>query len=133
MTDNFEVTNTQEDENRNDLMIALIEETLVDLGMSPSLKGFSFMVTMVYNRAKFPGDTFTDTYDRIVKDYGESYSRIERNLRHAIQSMWRICNPQYKQGFFGVNFSSQPTIQLSQFVGIVTLRVINLYNLRVTK
>lgn len=68
-----------------------VRNMLLDLGMSPTLKGFSYGVELTALAAVQPeliSRLTHDMYPAIAQDHHVSPASIERCLRHAIESTW---------------------------------------------
>ncbi len=74
----------------NKYVIEYISEFLIDLGLDPVLKGFSYIVKAV---VEFPGiirsnKTVKDLYGIIAEGHGVSLKSVERSIRMSLEAAW---------------------------------------------
>ncbi|OPZ21625.1 MAG: Stage 0 sporulation protein A [Firmicutes bacterium ADurb.BinA205] len=68
-----------------------IVKILFDLGISPSIKGYRYLVYAVYycHCITLPNISFSkDIYPRIAEHFETTASSVERAIRHAINTGW---------------------------------------------
>ena len=76
-----------------------ISELLKEIGMKPRLSGFEYIkeaITMCYADASYMRSITKQMYPEIAKTFNTTPSRVERAMRHAIESAWSLGNC-YKQ------------------------------------
>ena len=61
-----------------------IQDTLLELGVTPNLKGFNYICDAVEMINKEGRIKVTYIYDKIARDNNENMMRVERAIRHAI-------------------------------------------------
>ena len=61
-----------------------IQDTLLELGVTPNLKGFNYICDAVEMINKEGRIKVTYIYDKIARDNNEKTMRVERAIRHAI-------------------------------------------------
>ena len=61
-----------------------IQDVLLKLGVTPNLKGFSYICDAVEMISKEGRLKVTYIYDKIARDNNEKTMRVERAIRHAI-------------------------------------------------
>ena len=61
-----------------------IQDTLLELGVTPNLKGFNYICDAVEMINKEGRLKVTYIYDKIARDNNEKTMRVERAIRHAI-------------------------------------------------
>ena len=61
-----------------------IQDSLLELGVTPNLKGFSYICDAVEMISKEGRIKVTYIYDKIARDNNENMMRVERAIRHAI-------------------------------------------------
>lgn len=79
----------------------VVEEFLLDLGISPDLKGFKYIRDFL--ETKFPNDTFklTDCYRHLASIYDVSPASVERAIRHAIETTYPRFSEKHRKQIFG--------------------------------
>ena len=69
-----------------------VQDTLLELGVTPNLKGFDYICDAVEMINKEGRLKVTYIYDKIARDNNEKMMRVERAIRHAIghvdESKW---------------------------------------------
>lgn len=104
-------------------MDADIVQTLLSFGISPRLRGFLFLYETLKHTVAHPDAAFMQgdsLYPPVLEALGVTYSRYERNIRHAIDRSWQLqdTNPNRKL-FMYSNDNFPPTN--SEFVAVVTV------------
>lgn len=85
-----------------------ITNILLDLGFRMSLSGFEYLrtaITMVYEDPEFLHAITKWLYPDIAKIYGKTSSKVERAIRHAIESAWNNPNIEMFYHYFGNSIS----------------------------
>lgn len=67
-------------------MLNKIEKALIELGITPELKGFDYICRSVeiITDSKDKKRTTADIYSQVAKDFGTTVPRVEKGIRHAI-------------------------------------------------
>lgn len=68
-----------------------VTELLHALGVPPHLSGFAFLqqaITMVVEDPTLLGEMTTLLYPAVADECNSSWSRVERSMRHAVESTW---------------------------------------------
>lgn len=63
------------------------ENVLLELGITPNLKGFDYICKAVNYISADRTIKMGTVYEFIAEDFGTTYSRVERTIRHAISKM----------------------------------------------
>lgn len=69
----------------------IISNTLKDLGVKPSLLGYSYLryaIGLAMDTPSIVHRTTLELYPRIAKQFDSTASRVERAIRHAIEEAW---------------------------------------------
>lgn len=74
------------------------EDILLDIGISPELKGFNYIREFLVT--DFEDDILNNCYDYIAHKYKTTPSSVERGIRHAIESTYYNIPENYKQQIF---------------------------------
>lgn len=56
---------------------------LMEMGMSPSIKGFGYIVDAISIFEECGNTTIRYIYDKIAESHNDTYTRVERSIRHA--------------------------------------------------
>lgn len=89
-----------------------ISSILNKLGVSPSIKGYYYVRTaieMVVNDKESLIGITKRMYPEIGKEYSSSASKVERGIRHAIESAWKKGASNVFRDLTGFNFEEKPT------------------------
>lgn len=100
-----------------------IVETLLSFGLSPHLKGFIFMYEMLLHTTADPACIYSqgkDLYPPVLEKLGVSYSRFERNIRHAIEKSWMIQSDNPNRKLFMYADKGIPPTN-SEFIAVLTV------------
>lgn len=66
-----------------------IEDLLTQIGIPSSLSGYDYLCDAIEIRiANARAKVVTDVYGKVAKDRGIPASKVERNIRHAIEDAW---------------------------------------------
>ncbi len=83
---------------------------LRELGIRPQLKGYPMLIDAVEIIMNKPTIAITkDLYPIISSKYSTSPSKVERNIRHAIETGWNVADNPIKKRVFRTNIKSYPT------------------------
>ena len=91
---NVEKNNTQ----------AMITKLLHELGIPSHIKGYQYIreaINMVYDDPKLIGGITKELYPEISTKYGQSVTRVERAIRHAIEVSWNRGDWDLMEEIFG--------------------------------
>lgn len=87
---------------------ARISDTLLDLGISTKLKGFSYLQEAVLLMAENPGISITkELYPAVGNICNSSGMLVERSIRSAVNSAWHKRNDEIWRQFFRADASGQ--------------------------
>lgn len=117
----FEVTITKSDVNLNNEAVKVkIKETedfekrvskiLVRLGFPSNIKGYYYIkkaIKIGYNDETALHNVVKGIYQNIAKEYNTEPSRVERGIRHAIESTWNKGNQELINEIFGYTISKE--------------------------
>lgn len=81
-----------------------IVRVLLALGISPSIKGYRYLVNAIYycDCDNIPNISFSkDVYPRIAKMFNTSIASVERAIRHAINTGWCRHDHEVSDRIFG--------------------------------
>ena len=81
-----------------------IINSLLQLGISPSIKGFHYLINAItlYINSNMSISSFSgDIYPKLAEIYKTSSGSVERAVRHAINSGWSRHDPQFSSSIFG--------------------------------
>lgn len=96
-----------------------VGDALLQLGITPDLKGFNYIIDMVEMIDKGELSKVTAGYAIIAKKYGNTASGIERGIRHAITKI-DTKSREYER-YIGGNVESQKTDYVTNSVFLYTL------------
>lgn len=100
-----------------------VTEILIELGMPAHIKGFRYARTaiiMAYNDPNIMSSVTKSLYPDVATQHLTSPSRVERAIRHGIETTWDRAAPEIIEKYFGytVNESKgKPTN--SEFVAMI--------------
>jgi two-component system response regulator (stage 0 sporulation protein A) len=100
-----------------------ISSTLQKLGMTCNLKGYRYVrtaIAMVFEDVRLLGLITKELYPNIAKLNGTTSSRVERAIRHAIETAWNKGNRTFVDSLFKGTISynkSKPTN--SEFIALL--------------
>lgn len=95
---------------------------LIRLSVSCNLKGFDYLMDAILFNIQNPEkyrEISKNVYPEIAKKYGDSHVRVERAMRHAIQSALNDMDNDLKNAYFG----RHQTITNGMFVSTVAKRL----------
>ena len=85
-------------------MDAAIRRILLELGIPNSLKGYSRVICAIRIVAEDPSvaDSITKRlYPMVAKEFNDTPSRVERSIRHAVESAFDRCDTRVISRYFG--------------------------------
>lgn len=109
-------------------MKSLTRRTLIQLGLSPSYKGFDAIVEGVDLLIKDPHLKITAVYEIIGSRIGSTYHRVERNIRHAATIIVDRANEDLLYKIFGYNVLAEGSIRNGDFLTCLTIYLQEVHN-----
>jgi two-component system response regulator (stage 0 sporulation protein A) len=100
-----------------------ISSTLQKIGMTCNLKGYRYVrtaIAMVHDDSNLLGLVTKELYPNIARKYGTTSSRVERAIRHAVETAWNKGNHIFVNNLFKGTVSynkSKPTN--SEFIALL--------------
>ena len=82
----------------------MISDTLLDVGINPGLLGWDYLkvgIEMVYNDREYLRNMTGKLYPDIAKVVDSTASRVERAIRHAIESAFNNMAEDTRKKYFG--------------------------------
>lgn len=107
----------------------MISDTLLDVGINPGLLGWDYLkvgVEMVYNDREYLRNMTGKLYPDIAKEVGSTTSRVERAIRHAIESAFNNMADSTRKKYFGnaVSINSGKATNTT-FIAVIVERIQN--------
>lgn len=99
-----------------------ISNVIKMLGISPSLKGYYAIreaVKLVVNDFSYIGKITTKLYPDVSKRLEINAKRLERDIRHAIESGWRNGSVEFQCEIFDYGVLESPCPTSSEFITTV--------------
>lgn len=80
-----------------------IESTLLDIGIPPNQCGFGYIVDALERITEDKSYMYNTCalYARVAQDTGSTASRVERGIRHSIESAFNRIDPDTLTRYFG--------------------------------
>lgn len=104
-----------------------IQNTLINLGTSPSLIGFDYLtraIALAYENSEYKYQITKRLYPEVARLENTTPSRVERALRHAIETTWERGNLEVLTATFGYTVhASKGKPTNSEFVSMIVLRL----------
>ena len=105
-----------------------IKTMLMDLGIDPSLNGFSYLVEAV----KFTIDDkksktlrpIMKLYKDVAKVFDTTQQRAERSMRHAIENAFNFNNEPINNVFNGLISQYTGKVTVSTFIAVIAEKII---------
>lgn len=122
--DNFPVVKTCETKDCENLINEAIRKTLNQIGIPHNVKGYPYIASAIKKCIEDRGKLnhiVKDLYFKIAEENGDTPSRVERALRHAIEVSWERGNIEVINSLFGYTVLSgkgKPTN--SEFIACIT-------------
>lgn len=104
-------------------MKSVTRRILVQLGLSPKYHGYQAIVEAVDVMNKNPGIKTTATYTIVANKIGSVYSRVERNIRHAVSVVLTRGDLDLMRRIFGYNITPDGTIYPGDFLACLTMYI----------
>lgn len=96
----------------------IIENALIGMDITPELKGFHYITEFVLMHIENENLLTTQAYKEIAEKHNDTYSRVEKSIRHAIQDRADINSPAYKKYIGNLQYRKN-----SAFLGLLELHV----------
>lgn len=107
----------------------MISDTLLDIGINPGLLGWDYLkvgVEMVYNDREYLRNMTGKLYPDIAKEVGSTTSRVERAIRHAIESAFNNMAEDTRKKYFGNVVSlNSGKVTNTTFIAVIVERIQN--------
>lgn len=107
----------------------MISDTLLDVGINPGLLGWDYLkvgVEMVYNDREYLRNMTGKLYPNIAKEVGSTTSRVERAIRHAIESAFNNMAEDTRKKYFGNVVSlNSGKVTNTTFIAVIVERIQN--------
>ena len=107
----------------------MISDTLLDVGINPGLLGWDYLkvgVEMVYNDREYLRNMTGKLYPDIAKEVGSTTSRVERAIRHAIESAFNNMTEDTRKKYFGnVVSMNSGKVTNTTFIAVIVERIQN--------
>lgn len=107
----------------------MISDTLMDVGINPGLLGWDYLkvgVEMVYNDREYLRNMTGKLYPDIAKEVGSTTSRVERAIRHAIESAFNNMAEDTSKKYFGNVVSlNSGKVTNTTFIAVIVERIQN--------
>lgn len=107
----------------------MISDTLLDVGINPGLLGWDYLkvgVEMVYNDREYLRNMTGKLYPDIAKEVGSTTSRVERAIRHAIESAFNNMAEETRKKYFGNVVSlNSGKVTNTTFIAVIVERIQN--------
>lgn len=111
-------------------MESVIGELLTEIGVTSGIVGYRYLVFFIKETVKDPGfiNAICKAYSSVADKFGTTGSRVERGVRHAIESAWERGDVDVLHKYFGNTVSAdkgKPTNKefISRMANIVRSRV----------
>lgn len=107
----------------------IISDTLLDVGINPGLLGWDYLkagVEMVYNDREYLRNMTGKLYPDIAKEVDSTTSRVERAIRHAIESAFNNMTEDTRKKYFGnVVSMNSGKVTNTTFIAVIVERIQN--------
>lgn len=107
----------------------MISDTLLDVGINPGLLGWDYLkvgVEMVYNDREYLRNMTRKLYPDIAKEVGSTTSRVDRAIRHAIESAFNNMAEDTRKKYFGnVVSMNSDKVTNTTFIAVIVERIQN--------
>ena len=91
----------------DEYLMKVVTSYLKELGISTNLKGFNFLRVAIIMKFKNSYISFTkEIYSNVAKQFDSTPSRVERGIRHAIESGWSKGSTKKQEQLFGYSYPS---------------------------
>ena len=102
----------------------IVTDHIHDLGVPAHIKGYTFLragIMMTIGDPSILGAITKGLYPAVAKEFNSTPSRVERAIRHAIETSWIRCNPEIQKEMFGNTIDAEkgkPTN--SEYIALLT-------------
>lgn len=107
----------------------MISDTLLDVGINPGLLGWDYLkvgIEMVYNDREYLRSITGKLYPNIAKEVDSTTSRVERAIRHAIESAFNNMTEDTRKKYFGnVVSMNSGKVTNTTFIAVIVERIQN--------
>lgn len=107
----------------------MISNTLLDVGINPGLLGWEYLkvgIEMAYNDREYLRHMTGKLYPDIAKVVDSTASRVERAIRHAIESAFNNMAEDTRKKYFGnVVSMNSGKVTNSTFIAVIVERIQN--------
>lgn len=104
-------------------MKSITRRTLIQLGLSPAYKGYDAIVEAVELLSQHKDTKITAIYTQVAKKLNSTYSRVERNIRHACEIVMNRADLDTLNNIFGYTIRIDGTITNGDFLSCLTNHV----------
>lgn len=114
----------QEEAPQKPNLIRQVTDTLREIGVPAHLKGYQYLreaIVIAVNTPEVLDFITKELYPQIAKKFGTTPSRVERGIRHAIETAWDRGDLKILQRYFGYTISNtkgKPTN--SEFIALIS-------------
>lgn len=103
---------------KDDISLKIIQEEKIDdkiikilheLGIPSHIKGYQYMkegIEMIYHTPSMMDKITKSLYPELAKKFHSTATRVERDIRHAIELGWTRANWDYMEELFGYSIDS---------------------------
>lgn len=111
-------------ESRQTNTIISVTDTIQKLGVPAHIKGYHYLRAAILLTIEDPfllSSVTKQLYPRIANKYNTTPSRVERAIRHAIETTWDRADRNNLRVFFGCAYRGRPTN--SEFIAFISDRI----------
>jgi hypothetical protein len=98
-----------------------IDELLIKLSISPSYKGYDYIVDAVTNWPEYKHSGITEAYIIMGKRYNTRPASIERCIRHAKEVALLKCPSDLQSEVFGPGITEDGNLTNKGFIALLSL------------
>lgn len=106
---------------------SMVASTILKIGVPAHVKGYQYLRAAIMLAIKDMDVVNAITkilYPQVAKSFGTTASRVERAIRHAIESAWERGDPETLQRFFGYTVSNtRGKPKNSEFIALIADRL----------
>lgn len=105
---------------------AVVVNTIHETGVTSNLKGYRYLVEAVRLQLSDPatylyGGITKTLYPAIAKKFCTTHTRVERAIRHAVETAYDRGDPVVWSKYFGYSLSRKPTNK--EFIATISERI----------
>ena len=85
-----------------------ISDLLLEIGVPDNLLGYKYItraVELIYNDDSYANNIYDGLYSAIAAEFGTTAGRVERAIRHAVESAWDRGDMAFLEEIFGNTIS----------------------------